>query len=192
MGSIKAVEGQSLFDIAIQRLGSAEAAFALALLNGLSITDQPAPGDTLYLSKIIDNDIADFFSFKNLVPTTTGSDPVINEPPVISGSSFLRMPDPDQVKIVEGQSLFDIAIQKLGSAQAALELAVLNGLSLTDELTTGETLQLPGVINKAMAGYFNGKNIIPATEANAGDDESGELIKEGIGYWAIGVDFVVS
>ncbi|WP_036163388.1 hypothetical protein [Marinilabilia salmonicolor] len=142
MGSIKAVEGQSLFDVAIQRLGSAEAAFALATLNGLSITDQPVPGYTLRLSKIIDNDIADFFSFKSLVPTTAGSDPVINEPPVISGSSFLRMPDPDQVKIVEGQSLFDIAIQKLGSAEAALELAVLNGLSLTDELTTGETLQL--------------------------------------------------
>ncbi|WP_010664942.1 hypothetical protein [Marinilabilia salmonicolor] len=192
MGSIKAVEGQSLFDVAIQRLGSAEAAFALATLNGLSITDQPVPGYTLRLSKIIDNDIADFFSFKSLVPTTAGSDPVINEPPVISGSSFLRMPDPDQVKIVEGQSLFDIAIQKLGSAEAALELAVLNGLSLTDELTTGETLQLPGVVNKAVAGYFKGKNIIPATGAAAGDDESGELVKEGIGYWAIGVDFVVS
>ncbi len=192
MGSIKAVEGQSLFDIAIQRLGSAEAAFALATLNGLSITDQPAPGDTLEMSKIIDNDIADFFSFKNVVPTTAGSDPVINEPPVISGSSFLRMSDTDQVKIVEGQSLFDIAIQRLGSAEAALEVAILNGLSLTDELTTGETLQLPGVINKAMAGYFKGKNIIPTTGAVAGDDESGELIKEGIGYWAISVDFVVS
>ena len=95
------------------------------------------------------------------------------------------------MRVLEGQSLFDIAIQSCGSAEAAFDLAVLNGVSLTDEVSTGVELVVPGVINKNIASYYANKMLFPAT----GFAEFGGVLPEtqqGIGFWAIDIDFVVS
>jgi len=67
------------------------------------------------------------------------------------------------MKVLQGQTLIDIAVQELGSAEAAYGLAVLNNLSVTDELVPGQELQLPTVTNRSISDYYNNKGIKPAT-----------------------------
>jgi hypothetical protein len=68
-----------------------------------------------------------------------------------------------ETTVLEGQSLLDIALQELGSLEGAYNLAVLNGLSLTDSLTAGMTLQLPDVVDRRIKTYYSERNIRPAT-----------------------------
>ena len=70
------------------------------------------------------------------------------------------------MKALQGQSIFDIAVQELGSAEAVYDLAVLNGLSVTDVLEIGQEILLPAVSNKTIADYYSNKLIKPATGDN--------------------------
>lgn len=92
-------------------------------------------------------------------------------------------------KVSDNQSLFDIAIQELGSVSSVFELADLNDLSITDYLTPGDELKLPAIKNSDLQDYFRAYNIKPATDATVSDMDA--LRDEGIDYWAIEVDFVV-
>jgi hypothetical protein len=60
-----------------------------------------------------------------------------------------------------GQTLFDIALQYCGSAQAAYDIARLNDISLTDE-QSGE-IEVPAAINARLAKYFRDNGLCPAT-----------------------------
>jgi len=70
------------------------------------------------------------------------------------------------MKVLSGQTLFDIAIQSCGSIEAAFELAVLNGLNLTDELVPGQELALPEVVNSGIVTRYSNKGINPSTADN--------------------------
>jgi hypothetical protein len=93
------------------------------------------------------------------------------------------------VKVLQGQSIFDIAIQELGSAEGAFDLAVLNGISITDELTPGQELALPTVVNKQIASYYANKGLKPATALTLTNMPAA---LGGIDYWAIETAFMVS
>lgn len=187
---ITVFDNQSLFDIAIQRLGSAETALTLALLNGLSVTDVLEPGQVLISSEVFDSDVVEYYSGRNLVPATGNDDIVTNPIIALSVYSDLYFNIESQILVSDNQSLFDVAIQRLGSAEAALTLALLNGLSVTDVLEPGQIVIVPEVHN-SVVDYYSRKNIVPATSATyTGNNE--ELVFEGIDYWAVAVDFFVS
>ncbi len=67
------------------------------------------------------------------------------------------------VRVHDGQSLFDVAIQTCGSIEAAFDIATLNGRSLTDILPPGLELAVPEAVNKDIANYYANRNITPAT-----------------------------
>jgi hypothetical protein len=50
-----------------------------------------------------------------------------------------------EVEVKYNQSIIDIAIEHLGSAEMALDIALLNGISITDVLVPGTSLLLPEV-----------------------------------------------
>jgi len=90
------------------------------------------------------------------------------------------------MRILEQQSLFDIAIQSCGSAEAAFELAVLNGVSVTDELPAGSEVKLTEarddaqiisvkVVDKSIVSFYTNKNLNPAT-ADVRDTDSANRI----------------
>lgn len=94
--------------------------------------------------------------------------------------------------ILHHQSLLDLAIQYTGSVENAFDLALQNNRSLTDDLEAGESIQLIAYgiqQNKDILNYYTAKNIQPATAVIILPEE--ERL-EGIGYWAISVDFKVS
>lgn len=64
------------------------------------------------------------------------------------------------------QTLFDIAVQHCGSADAAFEIAELNGLLPNDQPSTEEPLTVPEPANKKVAGHFANRHLVPATGSN--------------------------
>ena len=64
----------------------------------------------------------------------------------------------NKVTVLQGQSLFDIAIQVHGSVEGALELAQINGISVSDELIVGQQLIISDeIIDSSVADYFEEK-----------------------------------
>lgn len=78
-----------------------------------------------------------------------------------------------EVTVKDGQTLSDIAVQEYGTCEAALEIAMRNGLSLTDTPGAGTILRLPdkATENRVMATYCKAHGVSPATAKG----ESGRL-----------------
>lgn len=64
---------------------------------------------------------------------------------------------------IDEQSLVDIAIEKYGSVAGLVELALLNGKSITSLLQVGEVLQVGEAVNKDVVQYFKERNLKVAT-----------------------------
>lgn len=93
--------------------------------------------------------------------------------------------------ILHSQSLLDLAIQHTGSVENAFALAVANGLSLTDELEAGEESGIPKVeANKDILNYYQAKRLQPATAISQTLTANSQ--PQGIDYWAIGTEFIIS
>jgi hypothetical protein len=90
----------------------------------------------------------------------------------------------NEITVTQGQSFFDIAIQHAGAPEAAIQLAEINGMSITETLATGQTLEPVNISNKRVYNYYTANNIKPATDCSA--------IEEGIEFWYVEYDFVVS
>ena len=72
------------------------------------------------------------------------------------------------MKVLENQTLLDIAIQALGAAEAAFDIALLNNLSITDTMIPGTELAMPAIVNTDIAAYYAAKGLRPATGLETG------------------------
>lgn len=82
------------------------------------------------------------------------------------------------VKILPNQTLLDIAIQECGTAEAVAEIALANGLSVTEDLEPGMELKIPLVKkNDEILNYYKQNGIKPAT-ANI-DNAFADIITDG-------------
>lgn len=70
-----------------------------------------------------------------------------------------------EVRAINNQSLFDIAIQEYGTVEAAFDIAVFNEMDVTDNLVPGQILKLPNseYERKEIVSYFRSRNLHPAT-----------------------------
>ena len=69
-----------------------------------------------------------------------------------------------EIRVLNNQSLLDIALQVSGSAEATYDVALENGISITDDLMPGQVLKFTGVpVNKKVVNYYAVNNIKPAT-----------------------------
>lgn len=93
--------------------------------------------------------------------------------------------------IEPGQSLLDIAIQHSGSIEAALAIAAANDLSVTDSAAAGNMVTVDLVMNKSVVNQLAVLEIKPATGITAIETAS-TISDEGIEFWAIEIDFIVS
>jgi len=67
---VTVLNNQSIFDIAVQQCGSVEAAFAIATLNGKSITDELVVGEVLRVPAVVNRNVAMYYVNGNLKPAT--------------------------------------------------------------------------------------------------------------------------
>lgn len=93
---------------------------------------------------------------------------------------------------MNGQNLLDIAIQTTGDAAEALTIAIANGLCLTDDLEAGQLVAIPDNIggDANVRAYYRERGLHPATSVTAEDESISPF--EGIEYWGIEYDFIVS
>lgn len=76
------------------------------------------------------------------------------------------------VTVEHRQTVSDIAIQVYGSVEAAVAIAEANGLSVTDDLEAGTTIECPDkVYDRYLQSYVCKRHVIPATAA----DPEGEV-----------------
>ena len=94
------------------------------------------------------------------------------------------------MKVLQGQSIFDIAVQELGSAEGAFDIALLNGQSVTDALEEGQEMKLTALVNKPIAAYYANKSLTPATSLT--ETQQNEALAEGIDFWAVETEFIIS
>ena len=83
-----------------------------------------------------------------------------------------------------GQTLPDLAIQWCGKADAWAGIARLNNLGMTAALAPGAVLLLPDVSDKRVRQYFQEGGYEPGV-----GEVTDWTVLEGIGYWAISIDF---
>jgi len=190
-----AQEHQTIIDLAIQCTGSAEAAFEMALLNGLSLTDDVVAGmdiETHGRASVLDVDVLNYFTQKGICPATAIG--VIPELVVGTIDSFISYDDllqNDEVIVLDGQNFIDLATVYCGSADMAGEFALLNEMAVTETLEPGMKLKKPAVSDKKVQAYFKTKNIQPATDIDMNSDAGGAVELQGIGYWIIETDFII-
>lgn len=92
-------------------------------------------------------------------------------------------------KIVnQGQSFLDKVLETTGSIENAFEMAILNGVSITDDVEIAQQVVASKVSNKAVKATFNEYNK-PATAMKKPPKPPG--LGTGIGYMAIGVNFKI-
>lgn len=97
-----------------------------------------------------------------------------------------------KVTVLNNQSLFDLAIRYCGSPLAAFSIALLNSIPISALLNPGTEIIIPDTpLNPDITNYFNSKNHQPATAWNP-ISENEPPKPEGISYWAINDDFVVT
>lgn len=69
-----------------------------------------------------------------------------------------------KVRVKDGQTLADLAVQEFGAWEAMTAIAHKNGLSMTDVPEAGSELTLPdGVWNRAMERWCKANGVSPAT-----------------------------
>jgi hypothetical protein len=92
-------------------------------------------------------------------------------------------------KVYNSQSFFDKVIECTGSIENAFKMALLNGISVTDDIVIGQQLKIPPVTNKVIVEFFGDLNR-PATMITQSQIEEIENI--GIGKMIIGTNFIVT
>ncbi len=91
-----------------------------------------------------------------------------------------------ETSVINGQSLFDLAIQMCGSIESVFELAQISNLSVTDMPETGTLIESRIIADQDIYDYYRERGIKPVTGSR--QDENAE----GIGFWSIEKDFIVS
>ena len=89
----------------------------------------------------------------------------------------------NKVIIAQGQSLMDFTNKHCGSLDRLIEVALVNGLAITDHPKAGTELLVPDV-QTDVTKYFITNGIVPAAA-----HESSE--PDGINYMAVEVDFII-
>lgn len=95
------------------------------------------------------------------------------------------------IKVLANQSVYDLAIQATGDVANVMIIASVNDISVTDELKAGDVLLIPDTVTplRAVLGYYTARQLKPATGLMS---EAGVPQDEGIEFWYIEQDFVVS
>lgn len=78
-----------------------------------------------------------------------------------------------EIRVRDRQTLLDVAVQYLGSAEAAFVLAARNGIELTQRLYDGQllTYELADVLNERVRQTFALQGIAPATEITKKEEQ---------------------
>lgn len=92
-----------------------------------------------------------------------------------------------EITVLHNQSLLDVAIQHTGSVENCFAIAAANGLAVSDLLSAGSVLVIPGTLknDNDILNYYTSKKIMPATALTRTDKDFVNQRKRGIGFMQI-------
>jgi hypothetical protein len=97
-----------------------------------------------------------------------------------------------QITALNNQNLLDIAIRHCGTVEAITDIAILNNISITDELVPGQIIIIPAKDygSQNVVDFFVVNKKEPATALTT---ENKQIIEgdSGIGFWIIEDNFIV-
>ena len=67
------------------------------------------------------------------------------------------------IKVRDRQSVWDIALQVCGDAEAAFAIAELNDVSVSEQIDPGTEIEVPSVMERRVVEYYERNHIEPAT-----------------------------
>jgi hypothetical protein len=82
-----------------------------------------------------------------------------------------------KIKVLSGQSLFDLAIQTSGDATSAIAMSIANNVPVTESLQAADVVTAVAVGNRDITSYYKNKNLTPAT-ALSGEMESAGIFDD--------------
>ena len=91
-----------------------------------------------------------------------------------------------QITVNEGQCPPDIALQYCGSLEWLMDICALNGISPSAGLAPGTRLHVPDTASPVLT-YLRKKGVVVACLADAVIEAA-----SGVGFWAIGEDFIIA
>lgn len=94
----------------------------------------------------------------------------------------------NRIQAKDRQTLLDVLLMACGTLDGMIEACALNDISLTDDLEEGQNIEVGDIINSKVLATYQMKGYCPATAIAV----EGAKRYGGIGYMAIGVDFIVS
>ena len=97
-----------------------------------------------------------------------------------------------QITALHNQTLLDVAIRHCGTVQAVVDIAILNNISITDDLIPGQIILISSKDYgfQEVVNFFALNKIDPATALTENDEALTEG-NSGIGFWEIGNNFIV-
>ena len=95
----------------------------------------------------------------------------------------------DKIIVKSGQWLGDVALRECGDFESVVDLAILNDISITDNVS-GKILENIAVADRKIVKHYLDNNLQPATAVGMSPDAP--LLPTGINFMGIEVDFVVS
>ena len=84
------------------------------------------------------------------------------------------------VTVLNGQTIFDIAVSECGSIESAYEIAMMNGINVFSDIETGTVLKVPDASDKQLAKTF--LNEKPASEQTYVQESMSETVKTDVTY----------
>lgn len=151
---------KTFVDYVVDSCGSVEGLFTTALLNGVGITDELAAGTEVVA----------------LPARLTTVEATITAP----------VQQPDLFRLKKQQTLFDFTTQLAGSFEAIFEMAMLNNISITEQVSEGTALGIKPQDEKVIRFFTN--KALDVVSINSSED----VLPGGIGYMQIQNNFKVS
>lgn len=193
MSSVSALKYQTLFDVVIQATGTLDGALAIAAANNLSVTSPIESGTDIEIPADITRDkaVVSYLSTRGIKPASGDGGAALPGWGAywLAGSSAQAS---SQTVSMKDQTFFDLAVQIAGSIENVFALAAANGVSVTRQIDSGLVINTPDdlKVNARVVNYLSARGIKPASDTTSA--QASALIPEGIGYWIIETDFIVS
>jgi hypothetical protein len=182
---------QDVSDVALLVYGNAEKLFETAAVQSISITDDLLAGEVLLYDdpdlQAAQRRISELLARPMNIPASADAMPMMAG---ITGTVVLVPMSnnlPGEV-VRPKQCLVDMAMQHLGNTNDLFGLAASLGFSMTEALTAGDRLLMPGKeltrIERALNVLLNRAYNIPASDMDADGPPQTEIL-EGIDYWYV-------
>ncbi|MBT1702965.1 hypothetical protein [Chryseosolibacter indicus] len=151
-----------LYGNVLSDLVSEDQLFEAADLNGIGITEVLVPGVTLSIPD--------------------------QQPARLNDETLPKAVKQRTAQAVAGQTWIDLAMQEVGDESRLFELCDLNDASITEEVEAGRVIQAMRVEQDKQ----NIVNVLRPLKPSSMYYKVGDPAPEGIEYWAIELDFIVS